>query len=48
MSNPLDGHAMAKALGSCEERASARKKKQRHQRRSEELVNSNSKKFPLK
>jgi hypothetical protein len=27
MSNPLDGHAMAKALGGCEERASARKKK---------------------
>jgi hypothetical protein len=38
MSNPLDGHAMAKALRGCEEKASARKKKQRWQRRSNELV----------
>jgi hypothetical protein len=38
MSNPLDGHVMAKALGGCVERASARKKKQWWQRRSNELV----------
>jgi hypothetical protein len=38
MSNPLDGHAMAKVLGGYEERASARKKKQRQQRRSNKLV----------
>jgi hypothetical protein len=33
MSNPLDGHAMARALEGCEERASAKKKKQRRRRR---------------
>jgi hypothetical protein len=33
MSNPLDGHAMAKALRGCEERVSARKKKKRRWRR---------------
>jgi hypothetical protein len=38
MSNSLDGHTMAKALGGCEERASARKKKQWWWRRSNELV----------
>jgi hypothetical protein len=42
MSNPLDGHAVARALRGCEERASARKKKQHSG--GEELVNSNSKK----
>jgi hypothetical protein len=31
--NLLDGHALARALGGCEDRASARKKKQRWQRR---------------
>jgi hypothetical protein len=44
MSNPLDGHAMLKVLGGCKERASARKKKQWRRRRSNELVNSKSKK----
>jgi hypothetical protein len=33
MSNPLDGHAMARALGGYEVRASAKKKKQRWRRR---------------
>jgi hypothetical protein len=33
MSNPLDGHAMARVLGGCKERSSARKKKQRRRRR---------------
>jgi hypothetical protein len=37
---------MAGVLGGCEDRASARKKKQHGT--GEELVNSNSKKFPLK
>jgi hypothetical protein len=38
MSNPLDGHAMAKVLGGYKERASARKKKQRRRRRRNKLV----------
>jgi hypothetical protein len=38
MSNSLDGHAMVKALGGCEERASAKKKKQWRRRRSNKLV----------
>jgi hypothetical protein len=38
MSNSLDGHAMAKALGGCKERVSTMKKKQWWQRRSNELV----------
>jgi hypothetical protein len=48
MRNSLDGHPMAKALGGCEERASARKKMQWRWRRSNELVNSKSKKLLLK
>jgi hypothetical protein len=48
MNNSLDGHAMAKALRGYEERASARKKKQWRQSRSNELVNSKSKKLLLK
>jgi hypothetical protein len=48
MSNSLDGHAMEKELGGCEEKVSARKKKQWRRRRSNELVNSKSKKLLLK
>jgi hypothetical protein len=48
MNNSLDGHIMAKRSGAARKKASARKKNQWQRRRSNELVNSNSKRLLLK